>query len=97
VDITADIEEARSKLLQQIGTVIEWPFLAVLIFWLTVIFTSFGLFSPANATMLTSFVVCAVSAAAAIYLILQMDQPYSGLLRISADPLRTALDLLGKP
>ena len=49
VDLSGDLEEARAKLLQQIGSAIQWPFLVILIFWLTVIFASFGLFSPANA------------------------------------------------
>jgi hypothetical protein len=97
VEIGGDIDEASTKLLQQIDSAVQWPFLVILIFWLTVIFTSFGLFSPANATMRISLLVCAISAAGAIYLILQMDQPYSGLIKISAAPLRTALDQLGQP
>ena len=97
LDYTGDIEEAQAQLLQQLASGIQWPFLVVLIFWLTVIFTSFGLFSPASATMLISLLVCALSAGAAIYLILQMDQPYAGLIKISAEPLRTALEQLGQP
>ena len=36
-------------------------------------------------------VICAVSFGSAIFLVLEMDQPYSGLIRISDAPLRTAL------
>ena len=97
VEFTGDIEEARAKLLQQIASSVQWPFLIILIFWLAVIFTSFGLFSPASATTRISLLLCALSAGAAIYLILQMDQPYSGLIKISAAPLRTALEQLGQP
>ena len=70
------------------------PFLAILIFWLTIIFASFGLFVRPNPIVVITFFVGTLSVAGAIFLILEMDQPFAGLLRISSEPLRHALEPL---
>ena len=64
--------------------------------WLTVIFISFGLFAPFNATVVSSLFVSALSVAGAIFLILEMYTPYTGVIQISSAPLRAALVHLGK-
>ncbi len=74
---------------------VSMPLLIVLVFWLTSIFVSFGLFAPANATVLTSLLVSAPSVSAAILLILELFSPYSGLFQLSGAPLRGALTQLG--
>ena len=78
------------------GSAVPAPFLVVLIFWLTIIFASFGLFAPINVTVLATFVVCALSVSGAIFLILELDRSFDGLLRISDAPLREALAHLGQ-
>jgi hypothetical protein len=40
---------------------------------------------------------CALSVASSIYLIIEMDQPYGGLIKLSSAPLVTALAEMGKP
>lgn len=70
------------------------PFLAVLIFWITVTFVSFGMFSPRNGTVVTVMLLCAVSIGGAIFLVLEMDEPFLGLIRASPEPLRYALALM---
>ena len=72
------------------------PFLVVLVFWLSMIFTSFGLFAPANSTVVAVLLVCALSVAGAIFLVLELDQPFYGLIRISDQPMRRALAILGQ-
>lgn len=67
------------------------PFLAALIFWLSITFISFGLFAPRNLTVVGTLFVCAVSVASAVFLILEMDGPFAGLIRVSPEPLRYAL------
>jgi hypothetical protein len=67
----------------------------VLVFWFTVIFITFGLFAPSNATVVAVLFVCALSVAGAIFLILELDRPFEGLIQISDAPLRTALARLG--
>lgn len=75
---------------------IPMPFLVVLVFWITVIFGSFGLFAPPNGTVVAVLLVCALSIAASIFLIVEMGQPFEGLLKISSAPLHYALSHLGE-
>ena len=72
------------------------PFFVMLVFWLTFIFASFGLFSPRNATVIVVLLICALSAAGSLFLILELDTPYEGLIKVSSAPLRTALSHLGQ-
>ena len=71
------------------------PFLVVLVSWLTVIFASFSLFADNNATTVIALCIFALSAAASIFLILELSQPFAGLMTISSEPLRNALAPLG--
>lgn len=70
--------------------------IAVLVFWLTIIFISFGLFAPRNTTVVVSLCLCAISISAAVFLLLELYTPFSGVLRVSDAPLRTAVSFLGR-
>ena len=83
-------------LFEQGGRSIPTPFLVLLVFWLTVIFLSFGLFAPPNATVIATLFLCALSVSGAIFLILELDRPFGGLIQISSAPLRNTLDHIGK-
>jgi hypothetical protein len=96
LQISGNIAEARWLVVEQAGGSIQWPFLAILVFWLAIIFTSFGLFAPCNGSVMTALFVCALSVAGSVYLIVEMDQPYSGLIKISSAPLRAVLDQLSQ-
>ena len=89
--MSVDIGQARWLLFEQGGRSIPMPFLVLLIFWVTVIFLSFGLFAPRNATVIVTLFLCALSLSGAIYLILELDHPFGGLVQISSAPLRSAL------
>ena len=67
------------------------PFLFVLVFWLTVLFISFGVFAPRNAMVVAALFVCAVCLSSAIILIVDMDEPFSGIIAISPEPMQHAL------
>ncbi len=97
LQISNTIAQSRWALLEQIGTSIQWPFLAVVVFWLTIIFGSFGLFAPTNLSVTVALGVAALSVAGAIFLILEMDQPYRGLIKIPSAAMMSALSELGKP
>jgi hypothetical protein len=97
LQIVSDVAAARWVLFEQTSSVLQWPFLVILIFWLVVIFGSFGLFAPRNASVVVALIVAGLSMAGSIYLVLELDQPYDGLIKISSYPLRMALDQLGKP
>ena len=91
-----DIGRTRWLMFAQEGSSISIPLLVVVVFWLTVNFVSFGLFANRNATVSVVLLVAALSVAGAIFLILEMDRPFEGLIRISDAPLRGALTQLGR-
>jgi hypothetical protein len=94
---SGSISASRWVVLQEIGSSIQWPFMAILVFWLAVIFASFGLFAPRNTIVAATLFVAALSVAGSIYLILAMDQPYRGPIKISSAPLWNTLEQLGQP
>src|SRR4029077_2453140 len=83
-------------LFENLGSSIPVPFVVVLVFWLCIIFASFGLFAPRNATVIAVLCVCALSVSGAIFLILELDRSFEGLLKVSGAPLRAALAQLGQ-
>jgi len=95
LNLTISVGQMRWLMYEQRVTSISFPLLAVLIFWLTIIFISFGLFAPPNTIVISSFFVSALSVSGAIFLILEMYTPYAGLIHISSAPLRAALAHLG--
>jgi hypothetical protein len=95
LSIVLALGQTRWLIAEQRVNSISVPLLVVLIFWLTIIFISFGLFAPRNVTVFVSLLVSALSVSGAIFLILEMYSPYRGLIHVSSAPLRTALTLLG--
>src|SRR5258708_21630989 len=91
-----DLGKLRWLMFEEGNTSVSLPLLAVLIFWLAIIFTSFGLFAPRNATTIAALFVCALSVSGAIFLILAFYTPFEGLMQISSAPLRSALAHLGQ-
>jgi hypothetical protein len=71
------------------------PMLVIVVFWLGTIFLSVGLFAPSNATVIASFVVSTLSVSGAILLILDLYEPFRGVIQISSVFLRSALAHLG--
>jgi hypothetical protein len=89
--ISTDLVQTRLLLFVESDNLIPLPFLAILVFWLVIIFASFSLFSELNVTVFTFLSLFALSASCAIFLILELSQPFSGLMMISSGPLRHAL------
>jgi len=81
---------------EQNANSVPLPLLVVLVLWLTIIFISFGLFAPRNATVVASLFVSALSVSCAILLILEMYRPFEGLIQIPSTPLSAALARLGQ-
>lgn len=97
LNVTQAMAQARWSGVQTLGRSIQWPFIAILVFWLAVIFASFGLLAPRDWIATVALMLAALSVAGSVYLILEMDQPYRGLIKISNEPLLEALQQLGKP
>ncbi len=93
---TLALVQTRWSVFQSSEDSIPVPFLAILVSWLTILFGSFGLVTRRNTTVLTALVLSAASVSSAIFLILEMEKPFSGVIRVSAAPLRFALTRLGQ-
>jgi len=93
--LAQDLNASRWLLVLQRHDSISTPLLVVVVSWLTLIFVGFGLFTPPhNATVVVALFLCALSVSGAIFLILEMDDPLTGVVRISDVPMRRALDLI---
>jgi hypothetical protein len=97
LQICGEITEGYWLQSETLGGGLPQPFLLILIFWLAVLFGTFGLLVPVNMTVIVTLVTCALSVGAAIYLIVDMDHPYIGFIHVSDAPLRAALARLGRP
>jgi hypothetical protein len=94
--LSAELAATRWLLLLQETETISMPLLVVVVTWLSLIFMGFGLFAPRNGTVIAALFMCALSVSGAVFLILEMDRPLEGMVRISDAPMRTALKVLGR-
>jgi hypothetical protein len=91
VQIATDVAQLRLLLFAENDNAIPTPFIAVLTIWLIIIFASFSLFAELNPTTFCFLALFALSASGALYLILELSQPFAGLMEIPSAPLRDAL------
>jgi hypothetical protein len=96
LEISDDMSQIRWMLFEQLQTSLPPMFLGVLIFWATILFACFGLLAPRNGTVTVVFLVCAISVAGAIFLILEMEKPLAGAMKISGAPMVKTFEHLGK-
>lgn len=96
LEITNTIAESRWTTVEQIGSRFPWAFFIVVVGWLAVIFASFGIFAPRNGSVVAALLVAALALAGPTFMMLEMDQPYGGLVKIPSSSLRVALDQLGE-
>jgi hypothetical protein len=91
LQVGTDFAQTRLSLYAQPSDTISSTFMIVLILWLMFIFCVFSMSSPPNATLGIVLGICILSASAAIYLILELGLPFGGLMQVSNEGLRTAL------
>jgi len=96
VSLTVEIGQLRSLMDAESTTSISKPMLIVVVLWLVMIFLGFSLIAPPNATANFALVASALCVAGAIFLILELDHPFGGLLRISSEPMLNVLGQTGK-
>jgi Protein of unknown function (DUF4239) len=96
VKTATDIGAARWLMFAQQGRSIPTPFLVLMVAWLTLILANFALLAPRNVMATLTLMVCALAISSAIFLILELDQPFGGIIQVSSTPLRNALAQLGR-
>lgn len=94
--IGRDLMSMRWLVFAQAKSPLPMQFLVVLAFWLCILFGGFGLLSPRNATVIVSIILCALAVSGAIFLVLEMNNPLGGLIKVSSAPLQYALSQLGQ-
>jgi hypothetical protein len=92
LQLVSSIGGARWLLVEQSTIGIAVPLLVLVVFWLCLLFFSFALFAPRNATVTTALFICPLAAAGAIYMTLELNTPFRGIIRISSKPMKEALD-----
>ncbi len=96
LQIAADLAQSRWLLIEKTQQVLPTALLVVLLFWLVILFAGFGLLSRVNTTVVAVLLVCAISVSGAIFLILEMGSPVTGIIKVSSAPLHKALDNIGR-
>lgn len=96
VDQALELGKLRTLLRTQATSSVSLPLLVVVVCWLVIIFFSFSIFAPPNRTATLALVVSTFAVAGAMFLILEMDRPFTGLIRISEEPMLKALRDINK-
>jgi hypothetical protein len=91
IEITTEMGRTRLLVFTQSDNAIPVPFFIVLTFWLVVIFASFSLFAEPNRLVIASILVFAISVSSALFLIVDLSHPFSGLMQISNHHLHAVL------
>jgi hypothetical protein len=96
LSLTSDVARIRWLQYEEVNRSITPPVLVVLISWLATLFIGFGLLARPNGTVITSLAISALSVSSAIFLILELFSPYTGVIKVSSAPFHAALLQLGK-
>lgn len=95
-ELAEQVLDARWVVGASAESVVPTAFLVILIFWLAVTFTNFGLFAPRNRTVATALFISALSVSCAIFLVLELGTPFNGVVKVSGEPMRHALSLMNQ-
>lgn len=94
--ISNEIVSSRWFLIIQRQGTISVPLLVIMVFWLSVIFAAWGVFSPRNLVVVIALLAASLSVSGATFLILELDTPLTGWIRVSPVPIQRAIAHLGE-
>jgi hypothetical protein len=97
LSLSSDLAQTRWLMTTQAENTVPALLLIVLIFWLAILFVSFALFAPRNATVMVTLLLCALSLSGSIFIMLELNSPFGGAISISSASMREALTRLGQP
>lgn len=93
---TDSLAASRWRLVQESASTTPFALVVLVLFWFVIIFISFGLFAPRNATAIVAILLCSVGVGGAIRMTAELQKPFQGLIRISSAPLSHALQSIGR-
>jgi hypothetical protein len=95
-EMAVGLGQLRWRLVVASDRSIPAPLLVMLGIWQAALFAGFGLLAPRNATTIAVLVICMLSVSGALFLVLELDRPFEGTIRVSDVPLRGVMSHLGK-
>jgi hypothetical protein len=95
LEISNDIAQTRLLVINQAQGSLPGAFLVVLVLWLAIMFAGFGLVTARNPIVVVTLALCALSLAGAVLMSEELNQPLTGLMKLSGAPMRYALAHLG--
>lgn len=95
IQLSMEVGQIRLMMFEQVGQSISWYFIVALSFWIFVLFFGYGLLTQPHATVIGAWVLGALSISVAMFLILELNEPYNGVIQLSDAPLRNALAEIG--
>jgi hypothetical protein len=93
--VAFDVGQMRWQEFEQAHSAISTPLLCILTFWLAILFVSFGMFAPSNSTVIVALFMAAIAVSGAIFLLMELNSPFSGVLQIPSAPFDDAIAHLG--
>ena len=88
--------QARMQMSFALSAPVSYPVLLIVVGWVACLFCGFGLTSRGTVTSVIALAVGSLAIASAVLLILDLSNPYSGIVRASRAPLEQALAVMGK-
>lgn len=96
LQLSNELAQSRWLIVETTQRELPHAFLVILLLWLVILYTCYGLIAPKNGTVRVVLFISALSIAGAIFLILEMNSPLGGIIKVSSAPLHKALTLLGR-
>lgn len=90
------IGQSRLQMSFALTSAVSYPLVLIVVGWAAILFCGFGLMSKGHTMSVVCVLVGAIAVASAVYLILDLSSPYSGVFRASSEPLEQVLAIMGK-
>jgi hypothetical protein len=95
--ISASYQSTRLLMSEQLASSISWPLIIIVVAWAMLLFCGFGVLSGLNPTTVAAVAFGAFAVASAIFLILELNMPFSGLFRVPTTSIEATLKALEAP
>ncbi len=89
------IQNTRLSILLQLKSPVSWPLVTVVVLWSILLFC-FGVLSRINATTIAALGFGGFAVGSALFLIIELSQPYTGLFRVPPAALEQSIEAMGK-
>jgi hypothetical protein len=89
------MEQTRLLISLQLASPVSYPLLVIVVSWAMILFCGFGVLSRINPTTVVALGLGAFAVGSAVFLILELTQPFTGLFRLPSGAFDQMLAALG--